>query len=60
MLSKSRASWKNAEFPTSCGNCQAEVRNPHHLPGPSVGNLRLVLQVRYCSAALIIDEWMQI
>jgi len=28
--------------------------------GPRIGNFRLMLQVRYCGAALIIDERMQI
>jgi hypothetical protein len=36
------------------------VRNSRHLPGPRIGNSRLMLQVRYCSAVLIIDERMQI
>src|SRR5690348_6105374 len=34
--------------------------NSRHVREPTVGNLHLVLQVRYCSATLIFDERMQI
>jgi hypothetical protein len=36
------------------------VGNRRHVCGPTVGNLHRMLQVRYCSAALIFDERMQI
>jgi hypothetical protein len=36
------------------------VGKGHHLPAPTVGKSHLVLQVRCCNAALIIDERMQI
>jgi hypothetical protein len=51
---------KTYNYQRSAADVQAGVRKIRHLSGAQVGNLRLMLQVRLCSAALIIDEWMQI
>jgi hypothetical protein len=47
-------------FQWLAGTTKSRVRNSRQLPGPRVGNFHLMLQVRYCTATLIIDERMQI
>jgi hypothetical protein len=51
---------KIASFQTFDKDAGRGLGNLHHVYDPRVGNLRGVLQVRYCTAALIIDERMQI
>jgi hypothetical protein len=49
-----------AEFQRYTGGAIERVRKSRHVPQRTVGNLRRSLQVRYCSAALNLDERMQI
>jgi hypothetical protein len=49
-----------AEFQRFTDGAFAALGKSRHAPRRTVGNLRRSLQVRYCSAALIIDERMQI
>jgi len=51
---------KKRSFQRITGGSHSQVRKTHHAPPHKIGNFHRLLQVRYCSATLIIDERMQI
>jgi hypothetical protein len=51
---------KIAEYQRDTLGVRTPVRKIRHPPRRTVGNLHRMLQARYCSAALIIDERVQI